>query len=1011
MRIRLLLVATLSPLLAAASTSIVDVLSASPDHSLLLRAFQRARLIPTLNRLNGSTVFAPTDEAIRQAQERERSHDDDNVWSSLVLAEDDQEHDNLQLELRDTLLYHCLNYTLFPPPRSHSNGSDPDPEPEPPTSTLASVSKHLPLGVVTMQESLYFPMLSSYNHSFPQPPSLPGSEPDKPDPGAPTDHPEGLLRGHGQQVRVVRTSKREIAIGVDSTGQGGFKVEVDKIEYAKNGAFVPVQGVLEKPKDLASIVQTTPSLSTFASLLPDSLLSYLEQTSHLTLFAPTNEAWSELSDLEMRYLRSQFSEIDIGEIVGDAASRNATRSGNGGVGYLSQFGEDKLVMTLRNGTLAIETGEQDGIKVNGTKIEQGDILAKNGVLHTLPSLLLPSGSLALTAEKYLLALNCTKFVSLLHSVNMSHYVQIPSNQDTTIPPSPLPKLSSSSQHAFQSGASDREEGEGYTILALKDTLLTSTENLRLLTLPSFPSPGTPELEALLSYHILPGKLEPKSMHDGMLVGTELRPASLKRERQKLVVSVQDEEGGEGEGWQKSKSRREKEVVIGFGNANAIAEPVQVGNSIIYLISTILEPPASIISTAVSDLRLSTFIASVYSASLDKTFLSTPSITYLVPTNQAFETLGLGMSYLLLPTAQPELESLLRYHAIDELVYLEEFPDSGSNRYPTLERGSEIYLERGANSSLLAHGPTLEGSSANGEQRDAKVLEGDLLTETGVLHVVDQVEIPPSIEITVDKLMKGAKSTTMVELIKEANMSWILEGKPEPRPDDDDDDDELRFRNGDDEPRRAYTILCPTDKALSRLNLTYYLTHPVALSSLIRLHVIPTDALIEHANHGGEEEGTPLVLSDSITYPTLHSIERGGRSKYGKVAFKRWGSERGSWMVGIESARGTKGESDSARVVTWGRATPWIVTERSGTDSVVGNRNRRTRVARGGGVILIDSVLLPWEPGWFRKWGWIVLTAVVSTLVVALVVVWGIKKWRKRKGKLGEGYERVEGEED
>lgn len=209
----------------------------------------------------------------------------------------------------------------------------------------------------------------------------------------------------------------------------------------------------------------------------------------------------------------------------------------------------------------------------------------SGVLHTLPSLLLPKGSLALTSEKYLLALNCTKFVSLLHSVNLSDYVQIPSNQDTTILPEPMPHLLDTQLPLVASRDQEEERPlkKGYTILALKDSLLSSSSSssekgsIRLLTLPSFPSPGSQELRRLLSYHILPSKLLPHQLEDGILLGTELRPSSLGGDRQRLVVSVQSEEGGEGEGWEKGgKSRKgksgEKEVVIGFGNANAIAEP-------------------------------------------------------------------------------------------------------------------------------------------------------------------------------------------------------------------------------------------------------------------------------------------------------------------------------------------------------------------------------------------------------------------------------------------------------
>ena len=241
----------LYPLLASASLSLVDLLSSSPDHSLLLSAFQRARLIPTLNRLNGSTLFAPTNEAIRRQQEKEKERGSSAVISSqstggawsLIDAEEDsldgrKGHDNLQLELRATLLYHCLNYTLFPPPPSTNS-----------SNLTQTFSHRLPLNEVTLQETLLYPVLNKYNHSFPSPPTLPGSEPDKPDPGAPTDHPVGLLDGEGQKVRIVKRGKKEIYVGVDWKGEGGIQVN-QKVQFAKNGGFVSIDGVLERPRDL-----------------------------------------------------------------------------------------------------------------------------------------------------------------------------------------------------------------------------------------------------------------------------------------------------------------------------------------------------------------------------------------------------------------------------------------------------------------------------------------------------------------------------------------------------------------------------------------------------------------------------------------------------------------------------------------------------------------------------------------------------------------------------------------
>lgn len=422
----------------------------------------------------------------------------------------------------------------------------------------------------------------------------------------------------------------------------------------------------------------------------------------------------------------------------------------------------------------------------------------------------------------------------------------------------------------------------------------------------------------------------------------------------------------------------------------------------------------------SDLRLSTFVASVYAASLDKVLSRQPAVTYLVPENNAFTSLGLVMSYLLLPLARAELRSVVRYHAIDEIVYLDEFPLGGAVRYPTLDN-AEIYVERdGTNGSLTVHGPTSAGLPANGETRDARIIEGDILTSTGVIHIIDQVELPPELDITIPKLLQGARANTMVDLIRAANMSWVLDGD-EP-PEDDEDSFALstsslkkskkrtKHRSSSSPPPRAYTVLCPTDKALSRLNLTYYLSHPPALSALVRLHIIPTDAFAPLT-----PDGRPLLLSDEKAYPTLLDKSEGGGSSYGKVAFRRWGEE--GWLVGIKSVRGTGGQTDSARVVSYGRASPWFLDEErepspggGGSDPFIPGLPlgfATPRLAAAGGVLLIDSVLLPYEPGWLRRL-WILW---VALSVVVVLGVAGFVGWRWWRGRGKQPYEPLEREED
>lgn len=711
----------------------------------------------------------------------------------------------------------------------------------------------------------------------------------------------------------------------------------------------------------------------------------------------------------------------------------------------------------------------------------------------MPSLLLPSGSLALTAEKYLIALNCTRFVSLLRSVNLSHYVQVPVRSNNPSLETRLPDLTQFTLSAsLAAGVGEDEDSESYTILAPRDDVIdTHWPQLQAFLAASMPERGTDALRDVLRYHIVRGRWTPDELEDGMLVSTVLETDALKSSSQRLLVSVQrdegDHDGGDGEDasvakwWGQAgadqdterRGRKHKDSgVVGFGGASVIAEPVRVGKSIIYLLSSVLAPPASPITEAVSDLRLSTFVASLYAAELDKELASQPGVTFLMPDNTAFSSLGLVMSYLLLPTAREELRSVLRYHVIDQIAYIDDLAsaDRRLTGYPTLAGGSEIYVEHRRNSSglgsmaiggsvsdaivpsLRIRGPTVGGQPINGDARAGRVLEGDLLTSTGVIHVVDQVELPPELDITIPKLLQGARASTMIDLIRAANLSWVLDG-PAKRVQHatglglGQSDKKKKKRHGDgtqDDLARnqAYTILCPTDKALSRLNLTRYLSDPPALAALVKLHIIPTDTTLlpgdqhearpastgEYTNddedddddrHGPDDPTSPedereagrapLSLSDEAAFPTLLDKRAGGTSQYGTVAFRRWGDD--GWLVGVKSARGARGQTDAARVVAFGRASPrTVLVDRSqGHDDT---EEKEVSLLAGGGVLVIDAVLLPYEPSWLRRWS-LSLALALALVLVAGLIVFGLRTWLvRRSGGAKTRYEPVaEGEED
>ncbi|KAL1406085.1 hypothetical protein Q8F55_007768 [Vanrija albida] len=1043
------------------SDSLVSLVSASTQHGTFVRLLQRSKSIPLLWHIGNATLFAPTDAAWAKWAEEHKPKGDDEVrvagwlgaggldeWlvapdaadlalDQQVSAASEEEGKRLRLEadnqswaLRQHILYHVLNYTLWPSDWAPQNSSN-----------------------VTIETTLLYPLDSAPDSPIPPP-------------GSPWKWPEtGLLGTHGQRLRVSRPGTAEGGprgrIGADHEGNGSAEVwdgagwertgnkteslkdkgkDKDKppvgVRWARNGLVVGLESVLEPPPSIKEVIRKHPSLSYLSRLLqtadplPPPLPPWLDRAPHVTLFAASNSAFEATFDaIERGYLEGAFGAEGLSRVV----SPGFVLGVNGdNVGWSDTWKKNKpLNVTVASGSLNITSPSQGAIFVNGTAAETVDIFASNGVIHVLPQLLLPEGfELLNSAEKVLLSRNATRFVSLLRSANLSStYVGVP-------------------------GKKTKKE---FTILAPTDEAIEALEwwinvavpggdhsmqSLAAAGLRSEPDDGTkpppPEetspLAALLKYHIVPGQVTPKDLEDDMLLETELKTAELGGARQRIHVEVSDRRKPGTDG-------HIEDGEISIGGALVIGSPVKSGKSVIYFISSLLSPPLDVLQTAVSDLQLSTYIAAVYAAGLERSVKANEGTTYFIPRNKAFARLGLAMKYLLLPEAREELRRTLRYHSIEKLVYSTEVED-GKTVLETQE-GGNIVLEKSVNKTLTLSSPYKwaghdSGASlpANGELNPATMVARDSLTETGVIHVVDNVVLPADVDITAAKLIRGSKQRVMADLMVKAGLSWVLEGR-EPT------EVELErvglggfVRAGphawradnstEDLALPSYTVLVPTDTAFGRLNLTHYLNNNDALLELLKLHIIPSSldvalpkGSIEKGPKQPPKDGYPLALEDDVVYPTLLTPT----ARYGQLAFRAFGAD--GFIVGIHNARGGSNNDNAAHTGDSGRASVRWKHSRGDDGGDGGDGGIRAfkddkesgdidngplwrgGMSLGGGVILVDAVLIPFNPGWFERWRWLVLTVALTTAAVTLMGVsfW----WWWSTNRKNEGYEPIDAE--
>ena len=423
-----------------------------------------------------------------------------------------------------------------------------------------------------------------------------------------------------------------------------------------------------------------------------------------------------------------------------------------------------------------------------------------------------------------------------------------------------------------------------------------------------------------------------------------------------------------------------------------------------MVSSLNEPPEDVIQSAVSDLDLSTFVASVFAANLDKLVRKTAAVTYFAPTNQAFRNLGLASRFLLNPEGKDDLRKVLKYQAVEGLLYGMNMSCTGVTRINTLI-GETLTLNVSvvdANTTARQiEGPSvfIEGLSVplSGKGSSA-VLATDVLTDTGVVHVVDAVQFPPRVQMTHGKLLVGAGCSILIELLVKAKLEWLLTGLPPSAQSSLSPEQKAMMGS-------PFTILAPSNEAFSRINLTYYLHNEAALLSLLNLHIVTSgsnqEVEVEIATLKARSS-FPLLLQDESIFSTLHSLQR-----YGDVIFRNDG--HGSWLVGVNAARGPDQQSNAARVMEAGRATPvWESVDGTPPQFFVSEDGTiwRDGQSLGGGIITIDRVLIPYQPDWFADWGYLVLVLCFGGFCLLALGTYLLLNRNRKEGRV-----KLEGEED
>ena len=315
-------------------------------------------------------------------------------------------------------------------------------------------------------------------------------------------------------------------------------------------------------------------------------------------------------------------------------------------------------------------------------------------------------------------------------------------------------------------------GEGpFTVFAPTDSAFSALPEGLIDTLLADP---TGDLTDILLYHVISGDIRSTDLMDGQMVATI---------NGKDVTITINEDGA-------------------FVNdAQITVVDIATDNGVVHVIDAVLTPPTTVVDVIANSENHNTLEAAITAAGLDGTLNSSGPFTVFAPTDSAFSVLPEGLIDTLLADPTGDLTDILLYHVIN-----------GDIRSTDLMDGQMVATINGKEVSITING---EGAFVN----DARITAVDIVTDNGVVHVIDAVLVPPA-RTVVDIIVNSEDHNTLEAAVVAAGLVETLNGEG------------------------PFTVFAPTDAAFSALPeglVDTLLADPTGdLTDILLYHVISGD---------------------------------------------------------------------------------------------------------------------------------------------------------------------------
>jgi transforming growth factor-beta-induced protein len=285
----------------------------------------------------------------------------------------------------------------------------------------------------------------------------------------------------------------------------------------------------------------------------------------------------------------------------------------------------------------------------------------------------------------------------------------------------------------------------------------------------------------------------------------------------------------------------------FINRSQVVIPdVEADNGIIHAINKVLIPPGyfNIVETAQADGRFTTLVAAVVEAGLANTLATAPTLTVFAPTDDAFADLiatndAFNSAADIL--ALSNLSEILQYHVLDsEVDAISAIALAGNTTTPlyTAEDLAISYVD-----------PDLFINTS-------KVIVADVDASNGVIHAIDKVLLPPSVDaLSNPEITIGALVTNLAGAGDDAEFTTLLAGLQQ------EGLDTALVGAG------PFTVFAPTDAAFALIGTPAEILALADLADILKQHVIngaAIDSISAYAANGTSvatlRTGTNLNIS-------------------------------------------------------------------------------------------------------------------------------------------------------